>query len=219
MTDEAPAAAPAPSPAQELTTLTSTASFAADFAGENGRAAQAEASSRKSALTKAVHSPAEEAAPILPEQVQAGLDAPDNLTRAAAAAMVPGQSPDDYSFAWTDAAFSDFETLKADTARAAQAAFDIGASPEYAKATVRGLEDMIGRSQGPAPSPEQQGVALTRCFGSNADTTLEAAKASLAKMSPDARKWAIDAADLLDASGFAWFVGRLASVHKANAIS
>ena len=30
------------------------------------------------------------------------------------------------------------------------------------------------------------------------------------------RKWALDAAGQLDASGVAWFVGRLASVHRAT---
>ena len=212
MTDEAPAA-----PAQDLSALTSDKGFQADFNGDNGRPAQVEAVARKSELTKAAYGPTDEAAPVLPEQIQEGLDAPDNVSKMAAQAMVPGQSVDDYKFQWADAATTDIETLQSQNALAAQASLDIGASPEYARATVRGLEDMMARSSGIPPSEEQLNTALSRAFGANANATVEAAKATLAKMSPEARTWAIDAAGELDASAVAWFVGRLASVNRATA--
>ena len=230
MTENAPAPAPSPvapsegpasttpSPAQELAALTQDATFAADFAGENGRAVQIEAAARKSALTKAAHGPADEPAPELPEQVQDGLKAPDNVTKAAAEAMVPGASPNDYQFNWSDAGNIDIDVLQDMTSTAAEAAFEVGASPAYAKATIDGLQTMLTQSSGIAPTEAALQDALTRHFGGNSDTTVEAAKATLAKMPEQSRQWALDAAERLDASGVAWFVGRLASVHRANKV-
>ena len=215
-TEAAEAAPVTPSPAENLATLTSDAGFQADWSGSNGRPAQIAAVARKSELTKAAHGGGDAAAPVLPERIQEGLDADDGVSRAAAAAMIPGDSPDDYTFQWADAEKTDIETMQEQTTLAAQAAYDIGASPEYARTTVRGLEDMIAKSSGIPPSEEQLTEALTRQFGANADATVEAARASLAKMSPEAREWAINAAGALDASGAAWFTGRLASVHRAN---
>ena len=194
MTENAPAPAPSPanpaeaaaptasSPVQELATLTQDASFATDFTGENGRAAQVEATARKSALTKAAHGPADEPASVLPERVQEGIDAPDNVSQAAAEAMVPGQSPEDYSFAWGNSADIDLDVLQDMNTTAAEAAFEVGASPAYAKATIDGLQTMLTQSSGIDPTEASLQDALARHFGGKADATVNAAKATLARM-------------------------------------
>ena len=210
------AEAVAPSPDQELSALSRDVGFQADWDGSNGRPAQIAAVERKSALTKAAHGPADEPAPVLPEAVQAGLDAPDNMSQAAAQAMIPGTSPEDYSFVWEDTANIDLDVLRDMNTTAAEAAFAVGASPEYAKATVVGLNTMLKQSSGITATEASLQDALSRHFGSNADATVEGAKATLAKMPERSRNWAIDTAGQLDASGVAWFVGRLARVHNAN---
>jgi len=215
MAENAPA--PAPSPVQELATLSTDTAFQADFTGENGRAAQIVASERKSALTKIAHGPTDEPAPVLPERIEDGLTAPDNVSKAAAEAMVPGASVSDYSFNWSDAANTDLDVLQDMNATAAEAAFAVGASPAYAKATINGLQTMLTQSSGIEPTESSLQDALTRHFGGNADATVTSAKATLARMPERSRQWALDAAGQLDASGVAWLVGRLASVHKANA--
>ena len=209
-------ATPAETAAAGLETLAADKAWNDDFAGLNGRPAQLAAMELKSATTRAAFDPEPDTAPVLPDAVQAGLDAPDSLSQAAAAAMIPGASPDDYKFKWDNAATSDIETLQAQSSIAADAAFAIGASPEYATATVRALEDMVAKSSGIEATEATLQEALGRQFGANADATVTAAKASLAKMSPEAREWAINSAAKLDASGVAWFVGRLASVQRAN---
>ncbi len=211
------AEAVAPSPADNLSALSKDADFMSDWDGSNGRPAQIAAVERKSALTKAAHGQADEPAPALPDSVQAGLDAPDAVSQAAAAAMVPGQSAEDYKFNWDDSASIELDTLQDMNTTAADAAFAVGASPEYAKATIDGLQTMLKQSSGIEATEATLQEALSKHFGSNADATVEAAKATLAKMPERSRDWAIDTAGQLDASGVAWFVGRLASIHKANA--
>ena len=76
---------------------------------------------------------------------------------------------------------------------------------------------MLTQSSGIDPTEASLQEAITRHFGSKADATVEAARATLAKMPERSRQWALDAAAQLDASGVAWFVGRLASVHRATA--
>ena len=220
MSDETttPASEPtqAEAAASEIASLKTDTAFQADFMGENGRPAQIAASERKSALTKAAHGPADEPAPELPQQVQDGLKAPDNVSKAAAEAMVPGASPNDYQFNWSEAATTDLNVLQDMNATAAEAAFEVGASPSFAKATVDGLQDMMARSTGPATEATLE-AALQRHFGSNADATVTDAKATLAKMPERARQWVLDATDHLDGDGASWLIGRLASVTKATA--
>ena len=74
---------------------------------------------------------------------------------------------------------------------------------------------MLTQSSGIDPTEASLQDALARHFGGKADATVNAAKATLAKMPERSRQWALDAAGQLDASGVAWFVGRLASVHRA----
>jgi hypothetical protein len=206
----------APSPTQELSALSSDKAFQADFSGSNGRPAQKEAAARKSDLTRVAHGPADEPTPVVPQQVQDGLDATDNVSKAAAEAMIPGASPADYTFTWSNAGEIDRDILQEQNSVAAEGAHAIGASPEYAKATVRALEDMVDRSTGIDPTETDLQEALTRQFSGNADATIAAAKATLAKMPERSRQWALNTATELDADGVAWFVGRLASVHRAN---
>jgi len=71
-----------------------------------------------------------------------------HITRSAAEAMVPGQSPDDYSFVWGNSADIDLDVLQDMNEVAAEAAFEVGASPAYAKVTVAGLETMLTQSSG-----------------------------------------------------------------------
>lgn len=203
--------------AGELTTLTSSPEFSADFAGSNGRAAQIQARDRKSTLTQQAHSREVEApAPVLPEKIQEGLESTSQLERATAQAMTPGQSPQDYKFQWEGASDMEIDHIAAMNETAATAAFSVGASPEYARATVNHLQSMISNSSGVEPTDASLQEALTKQFGANSDATVEAAKATLAKMEPEAREWAMDAIGHLDASGVSWIVGRLASVNRAN---
>lgn len=226
MSDVAPTAAPdassgevssAQAAAGELISLTSSPDFSADFAGTNGRQAQIQARDRKSALTQQVHSRETEApAPVLPEKIQEGLESPNTIDKAAAQAMTPGQSPADYKFHWNNSSEMEIGDIAAMNEAASTAAFEVGASPEYARATVSHLQTMLSKSSGVEPTDASLQDALTKQFGSNSDATVEAAKATLSKMEPEAREWALDAAGRLDASGVAWFCGRLASVNRAN---
>ena len=218
-----PSVAPAPSsPAQEagneLSTLMGNPDFTSDFSGANGRQAQIQARDKKSALTRAAHGPADEPTPVLPERIQEGIDATDNVSKAAAAAMIPGASPADYKFTWSNASETDLGVLQEQNSVAAEGAHAIGASPEYAKATVRALDEMVSRSTGIDPTEASLQDALTRQFGGNSDNTVAAARATLAKMPERSREWALNTASKLDAAGVAWFVGRLASVHRATTL-
>ena len=96
--------------------------------------------------------------------------------------MGPGQSPEDYSFNWSDAATTDLDVLQDMNATAAEAAFAVGASPKYAKATIDGLQTMLTQSSGIDPTEASLQDALARHFGTRADATVNAAKATLARM-------------------------------------
>ena len=213
---EAVEAAPTASSAiSEIAALGRDVAFHDDFTGSNGRAAQVAAVERKSALHKQAYGPAPDPVAVLPERVQDGLEAPDAITKQAATAMIPGASPADYKFNWTDAANTDIEALQSQNNLAAEASFAIGASPEYAKATIAGMESMIASSRAPATA-ESLDVALQRSFGANSDATVEAARTALLKMPQPARDWFGRALDKLDAAGATWAIGRLASVTRAT---
>jgi hypothetical protein len=215
----APSSAP-PSPSQsairEIGELGRDIHFHADWRGDNGRAAQKAAVERKAELHERAYGDGDEvAAPQLPDAIQDAMKDQSSISQAAAAAMTPGQSADDYSFTWDNSHGIELDVLKAMNDTAAEAAFEVGASPEYARSTVNALQDMITRSTGPATEATLQD-ALSRHFGDNVDATVEAAKATLAKMPERSKKWALDATDHLDGNGVAWFIGRLASVAKVN---
>jgi hypothetical protein len=216
--DDTPQASPQESAASELSGLQSDADFVADFTGGNGRVAQVEAASRKSALTKLAHGPEEEPAPaVIPPRIEEGLSDQNTITRASSEAMIPGQATTDYSFTWEGAESMDVEALQDMSATAAEAALAVGASPEFTKSTINGLQSMLRQSSGVEPTESTMNEALAKHFGDNADATVTAAKATLALMPERSREWALDTAAKLDATGASWFIGRLASVHKANA--
>lgn len=217
-----PTPAPSPStPAQELAGLSRDPRFHADFSGDNGRPAQLAAMDRKSALTKAAFGPTDaptNAAP-LPEQIKEGLASQSPVERAAAEAMIPGQSPADYSFHWRDAANTPFEVLKQQNALAAEAAFAIGANPDYIRTTVKAVEDMLSRSKGDTVTPQSlEDVLVIRYRSKEAAGSVQAhAQAALNKMPEAARKWTQATLRKMDANDAGWFVGRLASINRANA--
>jgi hypothetical protein len=212
----AAAATPSQSAIAEISGLGRDINFHADWRGDNGRAAQKAAVERKAHLHRQAYGGDDQVAiRQLPTSIEDAMKDPSTASQAAAAAMTPGASPADYSFTWDNSHGIELDMLKDMNSVAAEAAFEVGASPEYAKATVNALQDMITRSTGPATDATLQD-ALSRHFGNNVDATVAAAKATLAKMPERSRAWALGAAAELDGNGVAWFVGRLASVAKVN---
>jgi hypothetical protein len=59
-------------------------------------------------------------------------------------------------------------------------------------------------------------VVAWAIYGANADATVMAAQATMAKMPEAGREWVMAAAQRLDASTLAWLVGRLARVDQVN---
>ena len=98
----APASTPAETAAAGLETLAANKAWQADFDGANGRPAQLAAVKLKSDTTRAAFTSEPDTASALPEKIESGLNSADPIIRAAAEAMRPGESPDDYSFTWSD---------------------------------------------------------------------------------------------------------------------
>jgi hypothetical protein len=207
------------SPVQELATLTSAPDFVADLSGDNGRVAQQAAMAKKSALTRQAHGEPEAPATPLPTQIQEGLDSPDPARRAAAEAMRPGESPDDYSFTWGDASTLDFNDLQNMTAIASEAAHAIGANPQYARSTVSFIEAQLRvNADGPELTPAALDEALADKFGGGDGQAIAEAAAGLIDRMPDAgQKWLTSALRGLDAHSATVVIERLARTASANA--
>ena len=209
----------APSPAQELSALSSDAGFQADWDGSNGRPAQIEAVARKSELMKAAHGPADDPAPTLPDAIQTGLDAPDAVSQAAAEAMIPGLSVDDYKFNWQGQGDMELEQLQDMNTVASEAALALGANPHFAQQTIEFMDQQLARPDIVPVGTNTASVVeiLNRRLGADAPATLDAARAAVAKLPERSRDWLFNSMDQLDANGFAWMITRLSSIHKANA--
>ena len=211
------AEAAAPSPAENLATLTSDAGFQADWSGDNGRPAQIEAVARKAELTKAAYGPADEPAQVLPEQVQAGLDAPDAVSQAAAEAMTPAADVSEYQFKWQGVAETSLEDIQAQNQLAAETAFAVGANAKYARTTVEHIDQVLSNPDTVPMTEATFEDAMNSMFGDQREATIEAARDTLMKMPEDGRDWVLRSIDSLDASTACWFIQRLATVSKANA--
>jgi hypothetical protein len=123
-----------------LETLAADKAWQADWSGANGRAAQRAAVQLKADVTRAAYCPEPDTTPALSEKIESGLNAPDAVTKATAEAMRPGESPDDYSFTWSDTSAIGIDDLKNMTEVASEAAHAIGANPEVARSTVAFIE-------------------------------------------------------------------------------
>ena len=214
----APASTPAETAAAGLETLAADKTWQADFNGDNGRPAQLAAVKLKSETTRAAFTSEPDTASTLPEKIESGLNSPDPTVRAAAEAMKPGESPDDYSFTWADTSAIGIDELKNMTAVASEAAFSIGANPGAAKSVVAFIEKgLSANTSGAEITPDQLDTALADKFGGDADAIAEMAVEVIAQM-PDAGKtWLTASLKGLDSSSAALVVGKLARVGAANA--
>ena len=214
----APASTPAETAAAGLETLAADKAWQADWSGANGRAAQRAAVKLKSDVTRSAFPSEPDTASALPEKIESGLNSADPIIRAAAEAMRPGESPDDYSFTWADTSAIAIEDLQNMTAIASEAAHAIGANPEVARSTVAFIEKQLSaNTSGAEITPAQLDTALADKFGGDADAIATLAVEVVAKM-PDAGKaWLTSALKGLDPSSAALVVGKLARVGAANA--
>ena len=226
-TNEAPApaepaaaetATPAETAAAGLETLASDKAWQADFNGDNGRPAQLAAVKLKADTTRAAFDPEADRSQRLSEQMEVGLAAPDAISQASAAAMVPAQDVSEYSFKWENASNMEIEELQAMDTTAKEAAFAIGANPHFARATIEAMDAQLSKPEGsyiPTTSDDLESH-LQAQLGDKADATLEAALATMQQMPEAGQKWLQASLSKLDTSTAAWVVQRLASVARAN---
>ena len=216
MTDESPAPtpapeAPAPSPSEAVANLQADASWSSDFSGANGRQAQLRAVERKTALLR----PSEDVSPAVPEHLKEALE--DSSTRPHAERYVPAQSPEEYKFTFNDA--ESFDHAKEITSLAQETAFAVGANPQFAQATVKHVQERIGRvAEGASVdvNPGSLDAALASRFGDKASETIDLAGEALDAMPEHGRAWVQNTLKALDPETATWFVGRLASTRRAS---
>jgi hypothetical protein len=232
MTDDVAASPASPGPAEGagatptetaaagLQTLAANKDWQADFNGDNGRPAQLAAAKLKSETTRAAFKPEADTAPSLPEKIEGGLDAPDAITRAAAEAMTPAQSPSDFSFQWKDSANIEISELRSMDEVAKQAGFDVGANPHFAQVTLAAMDAQLSKPEGSYTPTTSDALDshLKAQLGDKADATLQGALATFEKMSPDAQAWLQSSLSKLDTSTASWVVQRLAAVNRATGV-
>ena len=211
-------ATPAETAAAGLETLAADKAWQSDFNGDNGRPAQIAAVKLKSETTRAAFAPEADNTPALPDSVQAGLDAPDAISQAAAEAMVPAQDVSEYSFKWENASSMEIGELQNMDTTAKEAAFAIGANPHFARSTIEAMDRQLSKPEGSYTPTTSDALDdhMRNQFGDQADATLQAAVATMQKMPPDGQKWLQNSLSRLDTSTAAWVVQRLASVQRAN---
>lgn len=206
MTEEAPEAS---SPTEALAELQSDKEWSADFSGDNGRIAQRKAAERKTALLRGGDP---EPAPV-PEHLREAMG--DSETRPHAERYIPAQSADEYRFDFRGA--DSVEHAKEMTAVARETAFAIGAPREYAEATVKHIQERIGRVTAGASveaNPGSLDAAMSARYGSNAPAMTEAAAEAVMAMPEAGRRWVQATLRGLDPETATWFVSRLASVRR-----
>lgn len=211
MTEEAPAPAPAPSPAESVAQLQTDKQWVADFNGDNGRPAQKAAAERKSALLRP---PAPTAAPV-PEHLREAMADPSTAPHAER--YMPAASPEEYRFEWS--ATDSPETAQAMTKIAQEAAFAIGANPEFARATARHVEDALTRVAPGRSVGENAGSlddAMAARYGDKAVPMIEAATAAVMAMPEAGRKWVQATLRGLDPNTAVWFTSRLAATRRVE---
>ncbi len=211
-------ATPAETAAAGLETLAANKAWQSDFNGDNGRPAQLAAVKLKADTTRAAFNPEPNRSPDLSAQVEAGLEATDNITKASAEAMVPAQDVSEYNFKWEGASNMEFEELQSMDTMAKESAFAVNANPAYARTTIETMDRALARPEGsfiPTTSDDLDDH-LQAQLGDQAAATMDAALATMQKMPADGQKWLQNSLSKLDTSTAAWVVGRLASVHRAN---
>ena len=214
----APASTPAETAAAGLETLAANKAWQADWSGANGRAAQRAAVKLKSDTTRTAFTSEPDTASALPEKIESGLNSADPIIRAAAEAMRPGESPDDYSFTWSDTSAIGIDDLKNMTEVASEAAHAIGANPAAAKSVVAFIEKgLSANTSGAEITPEQLDTALADKFGGEADGIAAMAVEVVAQMPAAGKAWLTSALKGLNPSSAALVVGKLARVAAANA--
>jgi len=209
MSDETSADAPA-SPTEAVAELQSDPQWNSDFSGENGRQAQVAAMQRKSDLLR----PAD-AAPNIPENLRAAMDDPS--AKPFAEGRLPAQDVSEYRFDWRNT--ESVEEAKELTAVAQEAAFSIGANPQFASATVSHVQEQLTRvADGSRVFDNETAFddALTKSFGAETQATIDAAEAALAAKPEAGRTWVQSTLRSLDPATAAWFTGRLASAFRAK---
>ena len=200
-----------------METLAADKAWHADFNGDNGRPAQIAAAKLKSDVTRVAFKPEANTATSLPGKIEGGLNAPDAVTKAAVEAMTPGQDPSEYSFKWENSADFEIGELQNMSEVAKQAAFDVGANPHFARATIEAMDRQLSKEGSYTPTnSDALDDHLHSQLGDKADATLQGALATFQKMSPDAQAWLQNSLSRLDTSTASWVVGRLASVNRAN---
>jgi hypothetical protein len=203
----------------EVGSLLSDKDFQADFSGANGRKAQVAAVAQKRALHETAFSETapEQAAP-LPEAIQDGLDAQDDLSQAYADSLKPAEDISDYNFTFANQADMEFEDVAQMHTVAAEAAMSIGANSHFAQETVKMLDTQLARQDNVPSEGDIEGneAALTSMYGDNAESILDAADAAFNKMPENAQAWLEASLNGVDSSTRAWAIGRLARTYQAN---
>lgn len=206
-----PEAAPAPSPSEAVASLQADKDWSADFSGANGRQAQKAAMDRKTALLK----PADDTGPAVPEHLREAME--NSTTRPFAEGRIPASDPSEYKFEFRDA--ESFEHSQELTALAQTTAYAVGANPEFAQATVKHIQQRLGRvAEGASvdSNPGSFDAAIASRYGADAQATIDAAEEALAAMPEAGRKWVQATLRGLDPETATWFTGRLASTRRAS---
>jgi hypothetical protein len=124
----------------------------------------------------------------LPERVEAALADQSQTSQAAGAAMIPAADPSEFHFTWENAQSLEVEQLQAMNSVAAEAAFAIGANPQYAKSTVAYIDrQLTANTSGAEITPEQLDTALAAKFGNDANAIATSA-VKFARVSRDVTK-------------------------------
>ena len=207
-------ATPTETAAAGLETLAADKAWRADFDGANGRPAQLAAAKLKTETTRAAFKPVADTNPAQPESVESAQGA---VTQAAAEAMAPGQDPSEYSFKWENSADFEIGELQNMSEVAKQAAFDVGANPHFARATIEAMDRQLSKEGSYTPTnSDALDDHLHSQLGDKADATLQGALATFEKMPPEAQAWLQNSLSRLDTSTAAWAVQRLAAINRAN---
>jgi hypothetical protein len=207
------AAAPAaPGPSERLAELQADKDWVSDFNGDNGRIAQKQAAERKSDLLRGDQP---DTAPAMPEHLREALEAGE--TKPHAERYVPASDPSEYKFDWPDA--ESVERAQEMTALAQETAFAVGANPEFARATVRHVQERLSRvpeggSVGYNPGSLDEAVA--ELAGPNSASVLADATEAVTQMPEAGRQWVQATLRGLDPNTAAWFTARLARAHRAT---
>jgi hypothetical protein len=203
-----------------LETLAADRTWQADFDGVNGRPAQLAAVKLKSDVARSAFPSEPDTTPALPEKIESGLRAPDAVSQAAAEAMTPATSVDDFNFIWKDAANMEIGELKNMDTLAKETALAVKANPAFARATLEAMDKQLSKPEGSYTPTTADALDshLKAQLGDKADATLQAALATFELMPPDGQAWLENSLSRLDTSTASWVVQRMASLNRANSV-